>query len=148
MHRDYTDAVYTGLSIDGPLFAMEPELPAPGPFDCSREKPTSEEVLVAEMIWKHQGRANGVNIATITEVLAIEPRVVKDIVQRLRQTHRCLIGINRAMPPGYFWIVDDEDRALAVRGMRSQIKSMFATLLVLDERKALFELVSELKETL
>lgn len=136
--------------IDGPLFAevTGPPRPEPGPFDDSTEQPTPEEVLVAGMIWKHRGRVNAVAGEEIAQVTGIEPRFVKATVQALRDKHRCRIGSKHYDPPGYYWIVDDEDRRLAVGPFHSQMLAMWDTLQVLDTRANNGKLLERMKEKL
>lgn len=132
--------------IEGPLFAAAAI--ASGPFADSPERPTAEEVLVGEMLWKHQGHAHAVALADVAEVAGLDQRVVKGIVQRLRQVHRCRIGSNHHAPSGFFWIVDEEDRRIAVGGFHSQILAMCDTLRVIDSRESVAELMRRMREKL
>jgi predicted transcriptional regulator len=134
-------------SIGGPLFGDEPPCAA-GPFDNSTHVPDREEILVAGLIWKHQGRERSLAIARIAEVTAFSPRSIKTIVERLRKKHHCQIGPRHEDPAGYFWIVDEEDRRLARAPFHSQITSMFDTLLVLDSREGCRGLIEKLRSKL
>lgn len=143
------DSIPVEPSIGGPLFGSEsgPAEPrrASGPFDDSATEPDPEEILVAGLIWKHQGRERSLAIARITEVTGLNARAVKSTVERLRKTHRCQIGPRHEDPAGYFWIVDEDDRKLARAPFHSQILAMFDTLMVFDSRESLRGLVEKLR---
>jgi hypothetical protein len=134
------DGPLPAAGIAGPLFD------GGGPFANSTEKPTSEEVLLGEMLWRHQGRAYAIQVGEIAAVTGIEYRYVKSTVEQLRKKHHCRIGSNQSV--GYFWIVDDEDRKLATGAFHSQILAMWETLGVIDERAELHELLRRMREKL
>jgi len=124
-----------------PLF----DAPVAEPFDNSPATPEPVERLVAAVIWRHQGRTKPVTIAEVAEVVNLDARKVKEIVEVLRVTHRCKIGAKRGDPAGYFWIVDAEDLKAAVEPYRNQILSMWRTLHVLDSRESMRELLGQMR---
>jgi len=133
-HRDdpYTTQEPT---VAGPLFDV-------GPFDHSPlSQPSSPmESIVANLIWRRQGRDNPISIAVIVENTGLSAREVKQIVEDLRSQHRMPIGAKREDPSGYFWIVDASDREVAAAPYRRQILTMWETLRRMDSVEHLREL--------
>lgn len=124
--------------------AILDRITSPEPFAQSKFRPTSIERIVADIIWQHQGRANPVSIAALTEHTGRTDREIKGIVEQLVVTHRIQIGGKRTDPVGYFIIVDAEDQAVACRAYREQIFAMWRRLGVLETPHALRELHGQL----
>ncbi len=139
---------FAGLtSSPGPLFEW-----AEGPFARSRVRPSPVEALVAGLIWRHCGRRNPISIAEIRRLTAsaappqgLSERKIKEIVEDLRIIHRAAIGSKRDDPPGYFRIMDAEDREATLAAYRSQVVRMFQVLRALDEPARLRELLGQLR---
>jgi hypothetical protein len=125
-------------TVRGPLFAM-------GPFDKRRTSPTTEEMIVGSLIWKHAGRANPIPIARIHELTGYSERQIKGIVEQLVVTHHLRIGAKREDPAGYFMVEDEADQAAAVGPYRAQILSMWRRLRVLESAQGLRELQGQLR---
>ena len=156
----HTDADDTGMvaavQSPGPLFdAAESELrsDAQGGALChcfakSKITPTGIERVVAEMIWRHQGRRNAISIDMLSRATGKDERAIKGIVEQLVTTHRARIGGYRGGSGervGYAVIVDAEDLAAAVGPYRSQILSMWRRLRVLLSARELAELHGQLR---
>lgn len=139
-------------TIAGPLFDSNP-------FDHSPlgEPSTEFERIVADLIWRHKGRADPISIAQIRANVNLSERAVKGVVAALRTDHCMPIGalrgasdtrgsvsIHDEQPVGYFWIVDAEDREIATAPYRSQILTMWRTLRRLDTVQRLRSLRDEL----
>jgi hypothetical protein len=116
-----------------------------GPFAGSKVKPAAVEVLVAGLIWNHQGRGSPIPIAKVQQLTGLAVRKVKEVVEQLRVMHRMPIGARREDPAGYFWIVDAADREAAVGPYRAQIRRMFQVLRALDEPARVRELLGQLR---
>jgi hypothetical protein len=127
-------------TIAGPLFDSNP-------FDHSPlGQPSSDfENIVAKLIWQHQGRHNPISIERIRANVNLSERAVKGIVSSLRTDHHMPIGAIRGASAnrgpislreetavGYFWVIDAEDREIAVAPYRGQILTMWNTLRRLD----------------
>jgi hypothetical protein len=134
------DMVAAPPSIDGPLFKLE------NPFADSQIAHTDNEELIAELICHRKGRARPISIHDIKALTGLSDRSVKEVVEQLRITHRMPIGASRHNDnPGYFWIVDAEDRAAAVEPYKRQIITMWRTLRVLDSTEGARELLGQLR---
>ncbi len=117
-----------------------------GPFSRSTVHPERAEMLVGSVIWRHQGRGNPISIARLIETFPeFTVRKVKETVEQLVVTHRCRIGARRGDPEGYFWVVDAEDQAAAVKPYRAQIIAMLRRLRVLDSPEDYREFVGQLQ---
>lgn len=116
-----------------------------GPFVRSKVTPTAEERVMAEVIWRHQGRANPISIAVLCKVMGKSERTVKGLKQQLIVTHRMRIGARREPPAGYFVIVDKEDLALTVSAYQGQVIEMWRVLRVLLEGHELRRLHGQLE---
>jgi hypothetical protein len=117
---------------------------APSLFAASKVAPSAKERMVAEIVWRHQGRANPISINTLCKSTGYSEREIKGIVEQLVVTHRLRIGGKRGEPVGYFVVVDLEDLEAAVRPYRDQIFAMWRRLAVLMERHALAEMAGQL----
>ncbi len=120
-----------------PLFAE-------GAFDRSPAKPTAEELVVGNMIWKHKGSSNPLPIGKISEVTGYNARQVKSIVEQLVVKHRLKIGGSRIDPWGYFIAETAEDLQRACEPFESQVLAMWKRLQVLKNRHELRELLGQL----
>ena len=135
----------------GPLFdAAEGtgQEACPTAFGNSKITPTGIERVVAEIIWRHQGRANAISIEMLTKATGKDERAIKGIVEQLVTTHRARIGGYRGGTGervGYAVIVDAEDLAATVGPYRSQILSMWRRLRVLLSARELAELHGQLR---
>ncbi len=127
---------------DLPLFAARS---GAGPFDNSTQKPTSEEVFIAGLIWSHVGRANPISIAHLRELTKYSDRQIKGIVEQLIVTHHIRIGGSRQEPVGYFIVESDDDLRAAVEPYKSQILSMLKRLRVLDAPQARREFLGQIR---
>ena len=125
----------------GPLF----EQPAEGPFCRSKLKPTTLEARIAELIWKHQGRANPIEIAAISEVAGVGERTVKSIVESLVVSHKMQIGARREDPAGYFILCDAEDVAAGSGPYKAQMVAMAHRLRVLLPAREMREFLGQLR---
>jgi hypothetical protein len=119
----------------------EPESAA---FANSNVPPTVTERLIAEIIWRRQGRKNAISIDVLHRATGKSERDIKAAVHELVVTHRMRVGSSRATPVGYFVIVDAEDLAAAVEPYRAQIVQMWRRLRVLSSRHELAELHGQL----
>jgi len=128
----------------GPLFERAGVERDGGPFAASKVTPERKERVVAELIWRHQGRGNPVSIAMLTKATGWTDREIKAIVEQLVVTHRMRIGAKRSEPVGYFVVADAEDLAAAVGPYRDQVFAMWRRLRVLMEPRALRELHGQL----
>ena len=152
---DSEDFGVPAVQSPGPLFAAaeESELrsDAQGGALChcfanSKITPTGIERVVAEIIWRHQGRANAISIEMLTKATGKDERAIKGIVEQLVTTHRARIGGYRGGGSfGYAVIVDAEDLAATVGPYRSQILSMWRRLRVLLSARELAELHGQLR---
>lgn len=96
------------------------------PFDRSKIRPSPAEVLLAGIIWNHQGRDRAISIAEIIRLAGagnylLDDRKVKDIVHELRRTHHVAIGSSRGDLPGYFVMVDLADFDAGLGAYRRQL---------------------------
>jgi hypothetical protein len=110
-------------------------MPEAGAFDRSTTRPDRMEILIAALIWFRRGRQNPISIAEIIRLAGVDgltDRTVKAVVAQLIDTHRCRIGARRDDPCGYFWILDAEDQAAAVRPLRAEMRALARRLRVLD----------------
>jgi hypothetical protein len=85
--------------------------------------------VVYQLTGQHKayGRKNAVTIQQIQEKMARNwsDRVIKAAVKELIEEHEVPIGSARgASHPGYFLIVDEEDRAAAERPLRGELISL------------------------
>jgi hypothetical protein len=132
----------------GPLFDLAPADEVAGPFADSKIAPSGIERVVAEIIWRHRGRANAISIAMLTAATGKDERAIKGIVEELVTTHRARIGGYRGgegARVGYAVIVDAEDLAATVGPYRRQILSMWRRLRVLLSKHELAELHGQLR---
>lgn len=129
--------------VAGELF-READEGCAGPFAESKIAPEAKERVIAEMIWRHQGRANPISIAMLSKATGRTEREIKGIVEQLVVTHRMRIGGRRGEPVGYFVVVDLEDLETAVRPYRDQIFAMWRRLRVLLSPHALAEMAGQL----
>ncbi len=118
---------------------------ADDPFAGSKVAPTAEERVVAEVIWRHKGRANAISIAMLCKILGKSERTVKGIKQQLIVTHRMRIGARREPPFGYFIIADATDLAVTVAAYQGQVIEMWRVLRVLLEGHELRRLHGQLE---
>ncbi|HEX4311911.1 MAG TPA: hypothetical protein VHZ25_17910 [Acidobacteriaceae bacterium] len=139
---DHTDFyVPPERTVAGPLFDA-------GPFDHSPlgEPSATHEKVVAALIFAHQGRNNPISISRICANSDLSEREVKSVVSALRNDHHMPIGARRGSTAsqeetaGYFWIVDAEDREVAVAPYRAQILTMWTTLRRMDSPAKLRDL--------
>ncbi len=125
-----------GVTTPGPLFEWadkEAEIRATdGPFGRSKLKPTALEILIAGLIWKHQGRENPISIARIREISKLDERGIKGVVAELIDGHKMRIGARREEPAGYFIMVDAEDVQAGMGAYRAQFITMARRLRILD----------------
>lgn len=124
---------------------MSGDAKANDPFGRSKVTPTTQEKVMAEVIWAHQGRANAIPIAMLCKVMGVSERTVKGIKQQLIVTHRMRIGAERGVRPGYFIIADAEDLAVTVAAYQGQIIEMWRVLRVLLEGHELRRLHGQLE---
>jgi hypothetical protein len=99
----------------------------PQPFDYSTEKSDEITEVVANLIWKHQGRANAITIAELTRKTGKDARTIKGIVEDLVMTHGVLVGGVRQGTfdgGGYFIVTDLADLGAACGAYEAQIKTM------------------------
>lgn len=86
------------------------------------DRPASDaEYRVAQLISKHQGRANPIPLVDICALTAMTPRQVKSIVKSLCDWHRLPIGALRGKPGGYFVMLTIEDERAGLRGYWRQM---------------------------
>ncbi|MFB3828937.1 MAG: hypothetical protein ACE15B_19380 [Bryobacteraceae bacterium] len=124
-------------TIEGPLFDGDP-------FANSTAQPTTDELLIASLIWKHRGRQNPIAIARLRELTGFTERQIKGIVEQLVVTHKIQIGGRRQEPVGYFVVEDADDQAVAVEPYEAQIISMLRRLRVLASPRRLREFLGQL----
>ena len=134
------DADDFGVAPPGPLFAAA----ADGPFAASKIEASAEERVIAEMIWRHKGRANPISIAKIAAATGKKDREIKAIVAELVVSHGMKIGGSRMEPVGYFLVVDAEDLEAAIRPYRDQVMAMWRRLRALADSRTLRELHGQL----
>lgn len=126
MTRHYTDAEDYASSPQAPAPLFERNL-----FAGSQIQPTGIETAIAHTIALHRGRRQAISIAEIitgSAIRGLTERQVKRTIENLRRVHRLPIGSRRTVPHGYFWIVDADDLADAVRAYKRQVVEMFRTL--------------------
>lgn len=139
---------------DASDFAGIPEARAPlferdadesGPFARSSIQPSPHEILVAGLIWLHQGRANPIPLARLREATRLTDRALKDIVRELRRTHWVMIGASRGQPSGYFIIRDELDLAVGVGPYRDQAIDAIQTVKLLAGKETVIELLGQMR---
>ncbi len=143
-HSDADDFV-GGEPGAGPLFDAQESLSAA--FAASKVSPSGIERVVAEIIWRHQGRGNPISIAALCKAAGQSERSIKGIVEQLVVTHRMRIGGYRGGggdQVGYAVIVDAQDQAAAVGPYLSQIRAMVRRLRVLTSAREVAELLGQL----
>ena len=144
---DADDSGMVRAGGDGPLFEAAAD---EGPFANSKITPTAAERVVAEIIWRHRGRANAIPREMLSNATGKDERTIKGIVEQLVATHRARIGGFRkgdGGSVGYAVIVDAEDLAAAVGPYQSQIFAMWRRLRVLLSARELAELHGQLRIT-
>lgn len=131
----------SGAYAQGTLFQ-----PLREPFADSKVTPEKKEVVVAGMIWRHQGRANPIAISLLSKATGWSAREIKSIVEQLVVTHHMKIGASRNQESGgYFVVVDAEDVELAAKSYRNQIFAMLRRLRVLLSEHELRKLYGQLE---
>jgi hypothetical protein len=131
---------------DAEDFASEGRLPLfdeaeGGPFAASKVTPEANERVAAAIIYGHRGRERALKLHVLMDILGLDERKTRGIVEQLVVTHRMRIG---ASEMGYYMIVDAEDLEAAIARPKAQIFAMWRRLRVLLEPHALRELHGQL----
>ena len=122
--------------------------PESDPFEASREAPTADQARIAGIIWRRGGWRNAVSAESLSKMTQRSAREIKSIIEALRNTHKCAIGSRHEAPAGYYRIVNEEDREMAVAPYHSQMLKMWRTLKVLGTRGENQRLLAQMRSDL
>lgn len=108
----------------------------------------SDSQYVLHLIQGRIGRQSAISVSDISELTAIPPRTVRDIVKKLIEHHRIRIGSALGSPSGYYMIQTKEEAEQNERTLRKlgiSILVRAAALRKLTIREYLNKLQGELK---
>ncbi len=104
-----------------------------------------QEKAVLRRLRYRRGVINAINIRDLEQATGIGPRSLKEIVRNLRMNFRVPIGSSKnAAKGGYFIIVSNDDRAIWINDVLSQIRAEVAVLRAAAGHQAGLELLGQL----
>ena len=106
--------------------------------------PTSFEMGLLFLLGSHIGRANSVPLNQLAELMHLDARKIKEMVQGLRLNFGVQIGALRTRDGGYYLISSDEESLESHSYLVNQAVSMLRTARALRPQQTIAELAGQL----